>query len=190
MNFAKPLAHYVTAGRNAAALRGVLALAASVFLAACCCHAPAAPSPPPPSQPLPDVTFKTAQNEAIAMADFKGRVIFVDFWATNCKDCAAMRTAAERLYKHAAADTWFMGVNEDEQRQTWKTYMEGHFSALSEVWDEGHSFRRALGWAGQPSAVLVDRSGRVRWRCDRWTGATEAEAAEMLGKLERETAPQ
>lgn len=124
------------------------------------------------------------------MADFKGRVVFVDFWAINCKDCAAMRAAAERLYKHAAGDTWFMGVNEDDRQPAWKDYMERHFSALSEVWDKDHSFRKTMGLAGQPSAFLVDRSGHVRWRCSRWTAGTEAEASALLGNLEREPAPQ
>ncbi len=197
MNFARSFVHCVTAARSAErpdrsawVLRGLLLLAGTVYLSGCCCHAPASPPPPAPSQTLPDVTFQTAQNEAIAMADFKGRVIFVDFWATNCKDCAAMRAAAERLYKRAASDTWFMGVNEDEQRQTWKDYMEHNSSALSEVWDKDHSFRRTMGMAGQPSAFLVDRGGRVRWRSDRWTAATEAEASALLGALEREPPPQ
>jgi peroxiredoxin len=144
------------------------------------------PARPAPSQTLPAVIFQTAQNESIAMADFKGRVIFVVFWDTKCKDCAAMRAAAERLYKHAAADTWFMGVNEDDKLRTWKDYMARHFSALSEVWDDGHSFRRTMGLAGQPSALMVDRAGRVRWRSARWKGSTEAEASALLGTLERE----
>ena len=97
-----------------------------------------------------------------------------------------MRAAVERLYKHAASDTWFMGVNEDDQLRTWRDYMEHHFSALSEVWDDGHSFRRTMGLAGQPSALMVDRAGRVRWRSARWKGGTEAEASALLGTLERE----
>jgi len=197
MNSIRSFVHCVTAAqiagrpdRSAWVLRRLLLLAGSLLLAACFRHAPASAAVPPASQTLPDVTFQTAQNESVSMMDFKGRVVFVDFWATNCKTCAAMRAAAERLYKHAAADTWFMGINEDEQQQTWKDYMEHHFSALSEVWDKDHSFRRTMGMAGQPSAFLVDRGGRVRWRCSRWTAATEAEASGLLGTLEREPAPQ
>jgi peroxiredoxin len=172
-----------------ASLRPAL-LAGIALLAAFSHHALVSAAGPEPRQTLPDLTFQTAQNESIALQDLKGRVVFVGFWATNCKACATMRAAAERLYKHAAGDTWFMGVNEDAQRQTWKDYMQHHFSALSEVWDEGHSLRRTMGVAGQPAAFLVGRSGRVRWRCARWTAATEAEASALLGNLERETSPQ
>jgi len=81
-----------------------------------------------------------------------------------------------------------MGVNEDEQRQTWKDYMEHNSSALSEVWDKDHSFRRTMGMAGQPSHFWRTAGGRVRWRADRWTAATEAEASALLGTLERNAA--
>jgi thiol-disulfide isomerase/thioredoxin len=178
----------VPAGGKGSAWRLLLSGIALV-LASCSAsgrHAPATAAATAPGQTLPDVTFQTAQNESIE-TDFKGRVVFVDFWATKCKGCDVMRAAAERLYKRAAADTWFMGINEDEEQQTWKDYMAHHFSALSEVWDKVHSFRRTRGMAGPPSALVVDRGGHVQWRCSRWTNATEAEVSVILDRLARQT---
>jgi thiol-disulfide isomerase/thioredoxin len=122
--------------------------------------------------------------------DFKGRVVFVDFWSIECPGCPAMRAAAERLYRRAASDTWFMGINEDVDRPTWKNYMLQNFSALSEVWDKDHSFRKTMGLATQPSAFVVDRGGYVRWRCPLWKSSTEAEVSVILDNLAKEKPPQ
>jgi len=54
----------------------------------------------------------------------------------------------------------FLGVNEDEERQTWRDYTNRHCPGLADVWDRG---------------------GRICWRCARWTEATEAEVPAILG---------
>ena len=39
------------------------------------------------SQPAPNVTFITLQGKAISMASLKGKVVLVNFWATECSVC-------------------------------------------------------------------------------------------------------
>jgi peroxiredoxin len=39
------------------------------------------------SQPAPDVTFTTIQGKEISMASLKGKVVLVNFWATDCGVC-------------------------------------------------------------------------------------------------------
>ena len=39
------------------------------------------------SQPAPNVTFITLQGKAISMASLKGKVVLVNFWATDCSVC-------------------------------------------------------------------------------------------------------
>jgi peroxiredoxin len=39
------------------------------------------------SQPAPNVTFTTIQGKEISMTSLKGKVILVNFWATDCSVC-------------------------------------------------------------------------------------------------------
>lgn len=41
------------------------------------------------SQPAPDVTFITIQGKEISMASLKGKVVLVNFWATDCGVCVS-----------------------------------------------------------------------------------------------------
>jgi cytochrome c biogenesis protein CcmG/thiol:disulfide interchange protein DsbE len=168
-------------------VRRPLALAGVALLAASFRYAPVYAAA---SQALPGVTFRTAQDETVRTDDLKGDVVFVDLWATNCKACAAMRAAAERLNgRFAAQGVRFLSVNEDAERKTWKDYLIHNPSPLIEVWDENHSFRLAMRLPGLPAAFVVDRSGWVRWRSPKWNGAAEAQAAAQIDSILREPQP-
>jgi cytochrome c biogenesis protein CcmG/thiol:disulfide interchange protein DsbE len=196
MSFARFFVKRITAppgappDARAAALRRPLALAGVALLAACFRYAPMYAAGPEPNQALPDVTFRTSQDETVRTDDMKGDVVFVDLWTTNCKGCAAMRAAAKRLnQRFVAQGVRFLGVNEDPEQQTWKTYLVQNPSPLIEVWDKSHSFRAAMHLTGVPAAFVVDRSGQVRWSSPRWNDAAEAQASSQMEGLLKEPPP-
>lgn len=48
---------------------------------------------------LPNVTFATANNETINLTDLKGKVVFINFWATWCPPCIAEMPSINKLYQ-------------------------------------------------------------------------------------------
>jgi peroxiredoxin len=48
--------------------------------------------------PAPQVTFVSLQGERLAVADLKGRVALVNFWATDCPICIREMPALVRTY--------------------------------------------------------------------------------------------
>lgn len=47
----------------------------------------------------PDVTFTTIEGKKIAMADLKGKIVLVNFWATDCPGCVKEMPALVEAYK-------------------------------------------------------------------------------------------
>jgi peroxiredoxin len=165
------------------AFRRMLVLTAIILLVAAYHNAPMGVAGQEVNQPLPDVTFRTYENETIRTADLKGDVVFVGLWATGSKNCTAMRESLERLDKQFAVQgVWFLAVSEDEKQQSWKEYLFHHPSPMTEVWDENHSFRRKARLTSLPTIFVVDRGGQIRWR-SRWTLAAESEASAQLTSL-------
>src|ERR1700689_18052 len=133
-----------------------------VLFAFCCPNPPAHAAGPQANLPMPDVTFRTAQDESVRTTDLKGDVASVSLWATGCKACAAMRGAVERLnHRFAAQGVRFLGVNEDAAQQSWTDYMVQNPSASIEVWDKDHAFRREIRASRLPAAFIVDRAGQI-----------------------------
>ena len=54
---------------------------------------------PASSKPAPDFTVTGLAGERISLHDFRGRVVFLNFWATWCPPCKKEMPSMERLYR-------------------------------------------------------------------------------------------
>ena len=136
---------------------------AAVTVLAFCCHFPpvnAAGQETTPSL-LPDLTFRTYEDESIRTGDLKGDVQGV----------------------------WFLSVDEDANLQPWRNYLLHNPSPMTEVWDENHLFRTRVRLPKLPAAFAVDRSGQIRWRTPRWSSSDEAKASAQMASLLQEPKP-
>ena len=48
-------------------------------------------------RPLPDIQFENGQGEAMSLADFRGKVVLLNIWATWCAPCRREMPTLERL---------------------------------------------------------------------------------------------
>jgi peroxiredoxin len=60
----------------------------------------------------PDVTFNTLDGRQISMASLKGKVVYVDFWATSCVGCVRDAPELAKIYRqYHAQGLEMIGVN-------------------------------------------------------------------------------
>jgi thiol-disulfide isomerase/thioredoxin len=70
-------------------------------------------------------TFKDVNNRAVALSDFKGKVIILDFWATWCVPCKAEIPGFIGLQqKYAARGLRVIGLSVDDSLPTAKKYAD------------------------------------------------------------------
>src|SRR5918995_3017081 len=48
-------------------------------------------------RPMPDIEFENGQGEALSLADFRGKVVLLNIWATWCAPCRREMPTLERL---------------------------------------------------------------------------------------------
>jgi cytochrome c biogenesis protein CcmG/thiol:disulfide interchange protein DsbE len=115
----------------------------------------------------PDGKLKTTEGEAVRVADFKGKVLIVDYWATWCGPCKASFPKIDALYKkHKDEGLEVVAINENDEPKDMKAIAEF-------VKETGASFTIALDSDGKlaskyavetmPSTFVIDRSGVVRY---------------------------
>ncbi len=100
----------------------------------------------------PNFTVRDAAGKTVSLADYKGKVVYLDFWASWCKPCMAEVPAGVALKKQfAGQDVVFLYVSIDEQEDKWqKALSTNPLQSANSV----HTLDK--GWAAPaPKAYLV-----------------------------------
>jgi thiol-disulfide isomerase/thioredoxin len=80
-----------------------------------------------PGQPAPVFTLHDAANKPVALAEFKGKVVYLDFWASWCVPCLAEAPAAVALKKQfEGRDVVFLYISVDRRAEDWQKSMATH----------------------------------------------------------------
>ena len=111
-----------------------------------------------------DSKLERLDGSDLRLADFRGKVVVFDFWATWCGPC---RLAGQLLERVAAdlkdqTDTVFLAVNTDENRGSVPAFLEKQKWKIPVAYSNG--LERTFGVRALPTFLIFDRNGKVIYR--------------------------
>ena len=113
----------------------------------------------------PGFALKDLSSQEVKLADFRGKVVLLSFWATWCKPCLAEMPEMKGLHgKYKARGFTVLGVNEDEadKLDAVKKVVSGKKVTYPILLDPEHSVQSAYGVEGLPCLILVDHHGMIK----------------------------
>jgi cytochrome c biogenesis protein CcmG/thiol:disulfide interchange protein DsbE len=117
-----------------------------------------------PGQPAPAVRLPTAEGRVISLADLRGKVVLVDFWASWCGPCATAFPVVDSLYRRLHERGFeVMAINLDEKRREADAFLADRAHDMPVVFDPKGASAQAFGLDGMPTSFLIGRDGRVRF---------------------------
>jgi peroxiredoxin len=117
-----------------------------------------------PAPTAPDVAFKTLDGKTITMADLRGKVVLVKFWATDCVTCMQQMPATVADYRHYEPKgyvTMAVAMSYDKPSYV-ENYTQTRKLPFPVALDSQGKLAQAFGDVRlTPTAFLIDRKGHI-----------------------------
>jgi peroxiredoxin len=114
----------------------------------------------------PEVKAQTLNGKPIRLADFRGKYVLLEFWATWCGPCIGETPSFEKTWKAFGDHPPFvlLAVSLDNSSDAARRYVEEHDLGWTQAWlgkDAGWAAVRSFGRHGIPSVFLIGPDGRI-----------------------------
>ncbi len=117
-----------------------------------------------PSAAAPDFTLRTMNGPNLRLAEQRGRVVMVNFWATWCGPCRQEMPQLDRLYqKYKSSGFVLLGVNVDDDVRKAADVAGKLGVSFPVLLDTDKAVSKLYDLSTMPSTVLIDRDGKVRY---------------------------
>jgi thiol-disulfide isomerase/thioredoxin len=114
---------------------------------------------------------------AIKLSNYKGKVIYLDFWASWCGPCKqSFPWLNEMQSKYAEKGLQVVGINVDANTEDAKAFLTKLPAKFVVAYDAKGLMPKAYAIKGMPSSVLIDGSGKV---ISQHTGFRDADKAQL-----------
>lgn len=130
----------------------------------------------------PEWTLKSMDGRDVRLADLRGRVVLLDFWATWCGPCRMAMPGVQRLHnKFAGKPVSIFGVNCKERGGTER--------AVQFIKDKGYTYPQLLdngfvanayGVRGIPTFVVIGPDGRILFSCSGYSQQQEEKIESII----------
>jgi peroxiredoxin len=144
-------------GRRSRFRRRAAALAACLLLAA-----PAAALGP--GQKAPDFSAPALDGaQSLSLAAFRGKVVYLDFWASWCPPCLTSLPLLEQLRKEFPSEQFqILAVNVDQDPAKARRFLERTRIGYPSASDPNGRIPETFGIETMPTSFLIDRRGVIR----------------------------
>ncbi len=117
-----------------------------------------------PQAVAPDFTLKSAEGRNLRLAEQRGQVVLVNFWASWCGPCKVEMPHLNKLYdKYRASGFTLLAVNIDDDARTGAATATKWGLKFPVLLDADKQVSRLYDLGSMPATVLIDRDGKVRY---------------------------
>jgi len=133
-------------------------------------------------QGAPDFTLKATSGTNFRLAEYRGQVVMLAFWGSNCGQCGEQLEAISDLEKtYQSAGLVALAVNVDDDVAAAARFAAVHPVGFPLLLDPQKQVARAYRIDNLPMLLLVDRGGMIRWAAgDDQRGAYQQQVRALL----------
>jgi len=114
---------------------------------------------PPTADPV-EVQLKDQNGRLTSLSEFRGKIVFINFWTTWCLACVIEMPSMEKLHqKFKDKDFVMLGINLQESEATVIQFFKQHKLTFTTLLDETGDVGTAFRIRGIPTTFILDKKG-------------------------------
>ena len=116
-----------------------------------------------PPADVPEISFQDEQGTPLTLANFRGKAVLLNLWATWCAPCREEMPSLDRLQKELGSDTFevvALSLDRAGQEASAKFFSDTKVEHLKLYLDPSMKSGNKLRAIGMPTTILIDKEGR------------------------------
>jgi peroxiredoxin len=110
----------------------------------------------------PDFSIKTDDGRVLTRADFGGKVLILNFWATWCPPCREELPSLDALQRTLGPKGLVvLGISVDTDEKVYRDFLARNQLAITTARDPEQKINHAYGTVKFPESYIIDRNGKV-----------------------------
>jgi peroxiredoxin len=137
--------------------------------------------------PAPQFTLAARGGRQVSLAQYRGQVVMINFWASWCGPCRQEFPLLESIYKrYNKLGFTLLGVNVEPDSKAADEWLKETPVSFPILYDKESKVSKLYEVAGMPSTVIIDRGGKLRVLHQGYKPGDENEYLDNIRSLVRE----
>ncbi len=133
--------------------------------------------------PAANFSLTDTNGSKVNLSDYKGQVVYLDFWASWCGPCKQSFPAMNDWQKkYSAQGLKIIAVNVDENKADATNFLKGTPAQFTIVFDAAQQVVKQYNVKSMPSSFLIDKQGNI---IEIHQGFKPEETAELEAKIQK-----
>lgn len=116
---------------------------------------------PMDTEPL-EITLSDPTGRPVSLSEFRGKIVFINFWTTWCLACVIEMPSMEKLHQRFKDKDFIMvAINLQESAARVKQFYEEYKLTFTALLDITGDVGAALGIRSIPTTFILDKNGRI-----------------------------
>lgn len=165
------------------AVSGILASGLGSALLGIALIAPLSGSATDKGQPAPAFELPNLKQETIKLSAYKGKVVYLDFWASWCGPCRkTFPWMNEMQKKYSKSGFEVVAINVDQKKELADGFLAKSPAEFTVLLDSQGAVPKKFEIQGMPSSFIIDRNGIVQLA---HKGFKEGQAEELESEIRK-----
>ncbi len=116
-------------------------------------------------KPAPDFSLTLFDGRNIRLSDFRGKVVFLNFWASWCPPCRAEARLLEQSWqRYKDQGVVFLGIDMQDTEEAASRFIQEFSITYMNGRDPNNRIAIDYGVYGIPESFFVDKDGRITYK--------------------------